>query len=206
MGRDCHNGSCSVTGHNVFTNTYRYLFDFKRIYGIRPSEDHCNPVCFGHTFPFCFCLYIIKILPDLFFLFRNSQFFHPFTFRGQDHECNAENSVGPGGENGHGKSFRTVVHHKIHLGSLRSSDPVSLHFLERSDQAGPPVLQANVPAYATPSIATAIFFVHRIYPLTDRPSSLRRWRTVRKPHQLTDVSPVCYAVAHKNVFFFIVCE
>ena len=128
MGRNSHDGTCSIASQHVFRNPDRDGFTSERIDGIR-AREHSGYLVVAHTFQFGAFLDVIEIFFDFSFLFFGCDLLHIFRFGSQNHECNAKHCVGASGENG--EADVAVFHLKLHFCSFATAYPVFLGFLYR---------------------------------------------------------------------------
>ena len=129
MGGNSHDGARPVAGKHVFRNPDGDFFTGQRIDAVGTGENARNRLA-GDPFAFGFLLHLLQVSLNGRFLGSRCQFFHPFAFRSQDHEGDAEDRVGPGGEDGDIVLLAVAGHFEDHFGPFAATDPVALHFLE----------------------------------------------------------------------------
>ena len=128
VGRHCHNCAGTVSSENVVADVDRNLLSGNGIYSIRTAE-HTRHFLVDHSFAFGFALGFGDVFVDSGAALRRGNLVDILAFGREDHECDAENSVGTSGENQ--QVFVGANEWELHFGTFAVSNPVSLSFLER---------------------------------------------------------------------------
>ena len=129
MGGNGHDGAGSVAGQHIFRNPYGHLLPGERVDAVRAGENARNGLP-GDSLPFRLLFHLFQIGLHLFLLRGRCQEGYPFALGRKDHEGDAEDGIGPGGEDGHIVLLAVALHLEHHFRPFAAANPVALHFLE----------------------------------------------------------------------------
>ena len=125
MGRNCHDGSCSITDEYIVCDPDRNLLSVYRIDGIASGEYTCFVLCQIGPLKITLMLCFIDIFLYSFLLLCSSKFFYEAVLWSDYHVCRAEEGITTSG------IYFKVFVHPINLEKYRCSftatNPVSLH-------------------------------------------------------------------------------
>src|SRR5206468_146248 len=90
-----HDGPCAVAREYVFGDPDRNPALIEGVEGIGSCEYTADPL-FCHPLAFASAFYISDVLFDRFYMVLRGDLFHQLMLRCDNHEVNAENSIGSG--------------------------------------------------------------------------------------------------------------
>lgn len=128
MSRHSHDGSGAISGEDIVADPNRYLLAGKRIDGITTSEN-TGDLLFDLAFTLSLMFHLLEIGIDLLLMFGGGKESDILGFGSEHHESNTEYGIGARGEDI--EHDIGVSDHKLHLGALRTADPITLSLLER---------------------------------------------------------------------------
>ena len=138
MGRNCHDGACTIASEHVFGNPDRYLIARDGVDGVGTAED-ARHLMSGLALQFGLVLALVEVSLYFGLVVGCGDHLHIFAFGSQHHEGDTEHGIGTSGKDGEfewlavcGQGLRVVVghHFKLCLGTFRTTDPVALGLLQ----------------------------------------------------------------------------
>ena len=127
--RNSHDRSRAVSGQHVIRDVDRDFASREGIDGVRSGEDAAHAPRFGDAFAFGAFLGLFEVIFDGGLVVGCGQIVDPLVFGGDHHEGDAENRIGPRGED-----FEFTVESlnvEEDLRADRTADPVALDLFER---------------------------------------------------------------------------
>ena len=127
MGRNSHDGTCTITSQYIFCNIDRTLVACDGIDTISTAE-HTRYGVVDHTLTLCTTLYVLDVLIYSLALFRRCNHIYQLTLRSQHKEGNTKHRISTSGEDG--EIHILVGYLYLHLCTFAAANPVFLRLLD----------------------------------------------------------------------------
>ena len=127
VGRNCHDGTCSITSQHVVAHPDRVLLACEWVDGIT-TRKHTRHFLVNHALALGALLHLLQVSIHFCLVVSGGELGNEFALRSQHHEGHTKHRICAGSEDG--EMLVGVSHVEFHFRTFRATNPVALCFLQ----------------------------------------------------------------------------